>query len=109
MPTVYKVLGQQIPVANTQTTIYQVPAGNSAVISTITICNQGSTNATYRLAIQKANAALTSNHFIAYDATVLSADTVALTFGLTLEANTVLSANILTSNCSVNVFGSEIY
>ena len=109
MPTVYKVLGQQIPAANTLTTVYQVPVGNSAVVSTITVCNQGTANATYKIAVQKANAAIASNHYIAFDAVVLAKDTVALTFGLTLDANTVVSANCSIANVSVNVFGSEVY
>lgn len=109
MTTVYKVLGQSIPAANTQTIVYAVPASNSAVISTVTICNQSTANATYRLAIQKANATLTSNHFIVYDATVLAKDTVGLTFGITLGASDVISANCSIANVSINVFGSEVY
>lgn len=110
MTTVYKVLGQSAPVNNTLTTVYTVPAGNSAVISTIAVTNTGGTsNAKYRLAVQKAGAAISSNQYIIFDATVLANDTALFTLGITLAATDVLSANITTGNVSINVFGSEVY
>jgi hypothetical protein len=110
MTTVYKVLAQSNPAANTLTTVYTVPAGNSAVLSTITICNiNNNANATYRLAVQKAGASLQANNYIAYGPTVLVNDTVSLTLGITLAATDVLSANVSTANVSINVFGSEVY
>lgn len=109
MATKYKVLGQSIPAANTLTTIYTVPSNNSAVLSTVTVCNQAGSNATYKLAVQPGGAAIASNHYIAFGATVLANDTVALTFGITLDAGDVLSANCSIANVSINVFGSEVY
>lgn len=109
MATAYKVLGQSIPSANTLTSVYTVPGGNSAVISTITICNQSTANATYRLAVQKGGAAIAANAYLIYDTTVLAKDTAALTLGITLGATDVLSANCSISNLSINVFGSEVY
>lgn len=109
MAITYKVLGQAAPSANVLTTVYTVPAGNSAVISTIMVCNQGNGNVTYRLAVQPANAAITSAHYIAYDATITARDSVGLTLGITLAATDVISANVAGANVSINVFGSEIY
>ena len=112
MPTSYKVLGQSIPTQNVLTTVYSVPAGNSAVVSTLSICNQSNiNNASYRIAIQKNNVAIASNAYIVFDASVATLDTAFLTLGITLAANDVLSANITSgnSNVSINVFGSEIY
>ena len=41
MPTnVYKVLGQHNSTANLIADVYTVPASNSAVLSSITVCNQ---------------------------------------------------------------------
>jgi len=40
MPINYKVLGQSNPAATTATTLYTVPAGTQAVVSTIAVCNQ---------------------------------------------------------------------
>lgn len=109
MAITYKVLGQAAPSANVLTTVYTVPAGNSAVISTIMVCNQGNGNVTYRLAVQPGNAAITSAHYIAYDATITPKDSVGLTLGVTMAATDVISANISGANVSINVFGSEVY
>ena len=48
----YKVLGQSAPSATTNTDVYTVPSGKSAVISTLAICNRGTANATYRIAVR---------------------------------------------------------
>ena len=48
MATTYKVLGQSNPAATTATTLYTVGAGKSAVVSTITVCNQAASAATFR-------------------------------------------------------------
>jgi len=52
MPTTYKVLGQSNPAATTATTLYTVGAGKSAVVSTITVCNQAAATATFRIAVR---------------------------------------------------------
>jgi hypothetical protein len=109
MAITYKVLGQAAPAANVLTTVYTVPSGNSAVISTIMVCNQSSGNLTYRLAVQPGNAAITSAHYIAYDATITAKDSIGLTLGITLAATDVISANCSGANISINVFGSEMY
>ena len=109
MTTTYKVLGHISPSANAHTTVYTVPASNSAVVSTITLCNTTASNVTYRLAVQPGNASISTSHYIAYGATLLANDTVALTLGLTLAATDVIAANVAGANVSINVFGAEIY
>ena len=64
MATSYKILGQAIPPANTQTTVYTTPAANSTVISTITICNQSAANANVDIAVVPATASLTAKNYI---------------------------------------------
>ena len=54
MTQAYKVLGQISPTANTLSNVYTVPASNAAVISTITICNQTASNASYSIAVAPA-------------------------------------------------------
>ena len=58
MATTYKVLGQSNPAATTATTLYTVPSAKSAVISSLTVCNQASTAATFRVAVRPAGATL---------------------------------------------------
>lgn len=108
MATAYKVLGQQIPAATTATTLYTVPASTSTVVSTITICNQASSAATYRIAVRPAGAALSAVHYIVYGATVAASDSTALTLGLTLATTDVITVYSSTATLSFSAFGSEI-
>lgn len=108
MATTYKILGQSNPIANTLTTVYTVPAGTQAVVSTVTICNQANVATTFKLAVQPANATIANKHYVNYDTPLPANDTIALTIGMTLGNTDVVSANCATSNVSINVFGSEI-
>lgn len=108
MPTAYKVLGQSNPAATTLTTLYTVPSATSAVVSTITICNQTATAATYRIAVRPAGASIAAQHYIVYGATVAASDTTALTLGITLATTDVVSVYASTANLSFSAFGSEI-
>ena len=108
MPISYKVLGQQNPTINTLTQLYTVPTSTNTIVSSLTICNQATSNATYRVAVQPANAAITTKHYISYDTLVPSNDTIALTLGLTLAATDVVSVQANTSTVSFSLFGTEI-
>jgi hypothetical protein len=108
MGITYKVLGQINPSANTATTVYTVPSLTSAVLSTVTVCNQSSVGATFRLAVRPAGEAIAAKHYINYDTPVPANDTVSLTLGITMATTDVLTANANTSTLSFNAFGSEI-
>ena len=108
MPITYKVLGQINPTAHTATTVYTVPALTSTILSTVTVCNQANTGATFRLAVRPSGETLAAKHFINYDTPVPGNDTVSLTLGITLAATDVLTANANTSTLSFNAYGSEI-
>jgi hypothetical protein len=107
MATTYKILAQANPTANAQTTIYTVPASTSAVISTISVCNQSNTT-NFRIAAQQANAALSASQYIVYDNFVNQYDTIFLTLGITLGNTDTISVFSGTSNLSFSIFGSEI-
>lgn len=108
MATVYKVLGQSNPAATTATTLYTVPSATSTVVSTITICNQASSAATYRIAVRPAGATLAAQHYIVYGATVPASDTTTLTLGLTLATTDVVTVYASSATVSFNAYGSEI-
>lgn len=108
MPTVYKVLAQSAPSATTNTDVYTVGSGKSAIVSTITVANRASSAATYRIAIRPAGATLANVHYIAYDITIAANDTTALTLGVTLAATDVVTVYTSTANFSFSLFGSEI-
>jgi len=108
MATAYKVLGQSAPSATTATSLYTVPSSTEAVVSTIFVCNRGTTAATYRIAVRPDGDALANEHYIAYDAVLLANDSVAITVGCTLDAADVITIYASTANLSFNAFGSEI-
>ena len=108
MAITYKVLGQSNPAANTNTTLYTVPALTSAVCSTIVICNQAASAATFRIAVRPAGATLAAIHYVAYDVTVGASDSTALTLGLTLATTDVVTVYASTATVSFNAYGSEV-
>jgi hypothetical protein len=79
------------------------------VVSTITVANRGTSNATYRIAIRPDGATLANQHYIAYDATILANDTVALTLGITVDSADIIEVYASSASVSFNAFGSEIY
>lgn len=108
MASTYKVLGQSAPSATTNTDVYTVGSGKSAVVSTITIANRDSSAATFRVAIRPAGATIANQHYIAYGTTVPANDSISLTLGITLAATDVVTVYASTANLSINIFGSEI-
>lgn len=102
-----KVLGQVNPSATTATTLYTVPSAKSAVISTLTICNQAATSATFRVAVRPAGATLAAVHYVAYDVTVGASDTTALTLGITLATTDVVTVYASSATLSFHAYGDE--
>lgn len=108
MANTYKVLGQAFPNSNTTVTLYTVPAATSAIVSTLNVCNQAFSNVTFRAAIRPAGEALSSKHYIVYDAALPAQDSIALSLGMTMGNTDVLSVFSYQGNVSFNVFGTEI-
>lgn len=102
-----KVLGQSNPAATTATTLYTVPSGKTAVVSTLVVANLTGTAATYRIAIRVAGAALATSQYIAYDVTVGASDSSTLTLGITLAATDVITVYASTANLTFTAFGDE--
>jgi len=109
MATTYKVLAQNNPSATTETTLYSVPSSTSAVVSTLSICNQAGSSGTYRIAVRPAaDASTTAKHWIVYGATVAASDSIMLTLGVTLAAGDVIRVYGSSANISFAAFGSEL-
>lgn len=108
MATTYKVLGQANPAATTAASLYTVPALTQTVVSTITVCNQAATAATYRIAVRVNGAALAATQYVAYDVSLPANATDTLTLGLTLGAADIISVYASTATMSFSAFGSEI-
>lgn len=103
-----KVLAQSNPAATTLTDIYTVPASTSTVISSIVVCNQASSSATFRISVQVANAADAVKQYLFYDITIPGNDSFVATIGITLAATDVIAIYASSTTLSFNVFGVEI-
>jgi hypothetical protein len=108
MAIAYKILGQSNPAATTATTLYTVPASTSVVASTLNVCNQSASSATFRIAVRPAGEALAAKHYIAYDTVIPALDIISLTIGMALATTDVVTVYASTSTVSFNLFGSEI-
>ena len=108
MAQAYKVLAQSAPSATTNTDLLTVGSGKSVVASTLSVCNRGTSAATYRVAIRPGGATLANQHYMIYDASILAKDTVTLSVGLTLAATDVVTVYASSANFSFSLFGAEI-
>lgn len=107
MAITYKVLGQINPSSTTATTLYTVPSSTSTVCSTLVVCNQASTAATFRIAVRPAGATLSAVHYVAYDTNIPANETITFTIGLTLATTDVVTVYASTSTVSFHLYGSE--
>ena len=108
MAITYKVLGQSNPAANTNSDLYTVPSATSAVCSTIVICNQAASAATFRVAVRPAGASISTSQYISYDTNVNANDSITMTIGITLATTDVVTVRANTTTVSFSLFGSEL-
>jgi hypothetical protein len=108
MAATYKVLGQSSPSATTATTLYTVPSSTSTIVSTLVVCNRDTASATFRIAVRPAGASLSNQHYIIYDSSIASNDSVTFTLGITLATTDVITIYASTANFSFSAFGSEL-
>jgi hypothetical protein len=104
----YKVLGQVKPSATTDTTLYTVPAATQTVSSTLSICNQSATSATFRVRIKVNGAADDGKQYLVYDAPIDGNDTLLLTFGASLAVADVVRVYASSADLSFQLFGTEL-
>jgi RecG-like helicase len=85
-----------------------VGAGKSVVASTLSVCNRGTTAATYRVAVRPSGTALANQHYMIFDASIMPKDTVTLSVGITMATTDVLTVYASSANLSFSLFGAEI-
>ncbi len=108
MTNTYKVLGQSSPAANTDTTLYTVPALTQTVVSSIVVCNQNAAAKKFRVYVQVAGVALDIKQYLYFDVSVAATDTFVATLGITLGAADVVTVRANATALSFNLFGMEI-
>jgi len=108
----YKILGQVNPTANTQSNVYVVPAATEAVINSIQVANQGTSNVSYSLLVMPtaefANPASNGRYFLIRGSTMPAGDSATLTLSLSLPAGAIVAANTNSGSLSFSAFGVEI-
>jgi hypothetical protein len=108
MPQTHKVLGQNNPAATGLTTLYTVPSSTQAIISTLNVCNIGSSATTYRIAVRPTGEAIANKHYLVYDSSIPANDAIALTLGLSLATTDVVSVYAGNTNLCFSLYGVEI-
>lgn len=93
---------------STYTTLYSTSASATAVISTISICNTASADATFSVAIMDSEGTPAQQDFIAYGSTVASNDTSFITVGITLSNSQYIRVSSSQDTLSFCAFISEI-
>lgn len=109
MPTTYKVLGQVVaPSASAYATLYN--PSTAAVVSSIIVANQGTSTATYNIAVTA-----TASSPTAPDATLMCASvqippntTTTYTLGVTLESGKFIRVSANSVYVAFQAYGSEI-
>jgi hypothetical protein len=107
MASTRKILGQVAPSAATPTTLYIVPSATDAVISSVTVCNRGAVETTFRIAIRQGGAGLSNEHYLYYDVIIAANDTFIATIGLTLAALDVVTVYATLATLSFHIYGQE--
>ena len=108
MANVYKILGQSSPSATTETALYTVPSAKSTVVSSISICNRGSGQTTFRVSISQGGSATANKDYLYYDVILAGNDTFIATIGVTLATTDVVRVYASNTNLSFSLYGSEI-
>jgi len=110
MAEILKRLGATVVVANTDTELYGPGATITGVVSTISVCNCGSTNRTFRLAhVDGADiAGVAPEDYFAYDQTILANYSEFFQLGITFSGNDTILVRASHADVVFLAWGSEI-
>lgn len=92
----------------TYATLYTTPAATEAVISSLVITNQASSDVTVRIGLDTTAGTPGNSEWLVYDAVVAGNDTIALTLGITLPASQYVRVSSSADTCNFSAFLSEI-
>lgn len=107
MATVRKVLGQLVPAAFNLETLYTVPADTQAVVSSVMVCNTGTTD-NFLIAVVPSGGSYENKNIIYYNIEIKAANTFTATVGITMGAGDSIQVLSILGNLSFSAFGQEI-
>ena len=88
MANTYKRLGATTVVADTDTSLFQVPSGHSYIVSELTICNKGTTDRIFRIAVvDGAIGSVSDEDYKFYDVGIAAKSTITLKPGYAMAAS----------------------
>ena len=102
------VLGQSFPAVATLTTLYTVPMGTSATISSIMVCNTTGLGDSFRVSVAPGGAGDTLSQYIYYNLPMDANDTFMATLGMTLAATDVVRVYSSGGNLAFSLFGVQL-
>lgn len=111
MPENFAILGQAAPAAATEVAVVTVPAGagNERIVSTLQVCNTGTTSAKFRVAAVPGGAIGTAaQHYLWYDANIGPGTGVSITVGITLGPTDALRVRSDNGAVSFTAFGTAV-
>jgi len=107
MSDLVKILAQLKPTSAEIKDLYTVPTGRTAVISSVIVCNQGSTDTIWRMSIAVSGAVDEPKQYIYYDVPHVGNDTFVASIGLTLSQGDIVRVYSGNGNLSFNLCGIE--
>jgi hypothetical protein len=101
MPTAYTIAQVQGTASTgTYATLFSTSASQTAVVSSIAICNTAAAAVTYRIGVMGSAGTPGASEWIVYDNTVPANDTVFLTVGLTLGNTKFIRISSSANTCA---------
>jgi len=107
MAEALKILGQTTS-ATTLSDLYTVPSSNSATISSIVVCNRGSSSCTFRISVAINGASDSNEQYLFYDQFLDAKSTYIATIGITLGDTDKVRVQSSAADVSFNLFGVEV-
>jgi hypothetical protein len=105
----YKRLGAVDVNVDTNTVLYTVPSGKSAVVSSVNVCNRGAQKALFRIAhVDGALEDLLEEDYIYYEIGVDGPDTFEATRGITMSEGDSLIVRSSKATVNFIAWGCEI-
>lgn len=93
---------------STYATLYTVPTGKAAVISTIGIANSSTSTISYRIGIVDSDTNPIEGDWLVCDSTAGANDSTFITIGVTLTSGQYLKISSSANTCTFTCFLSEI-
>jgi hypothetical protein len=107
MPTSPKILGQSAPAAATVTTLYTCGSTGGAVVSSLTICNTGTTGLAVNVSAVSDASADAPSQAVYRNLVVAPSDTFVSTIGMALATGGRITVSTTLPTASFTLFGTE--